>query len=291
MKYLVTGGSGKLSSKIIEFLLDDLNVSASDLATITRDASKLSDLADKGEDVREADFADVESLKKAFSDVENLLLVSIDQIGKRKDLHSNAIKVADEVGVKNLIYTSMPNPETSPIVFAYEHAATEEAIKSSGIENYTILRNNWYYENYIEFYGDIFRNGKWLSAVGDAKISQLSRADLAYAAASALVKEINGKNTYDLSGESLSVDESLAIFNEVLGKNMEVIKLDNEIFVSELNSFGIPTEVVAMIASFEEHNKTGLSDISTEEFEQIAGRKPLSLKEWTEQNKETILAL
>ncbi|WP_320033824.1 SDR family oxidoreductase [Halarcobacter sp.] len=291
-KYLVTGGAGKLSSKVIEALLNDLKVNPSDLVTTTRDVSKLSDLANKGVEVRQADFQDVNSLKEAFKDVENLLLISIDQIGKRKEYHTNAINAAQEVGVKHLVYTSMPHPETSPIGFAYEHEATEEALKNSTIANWTILRNNWYFENYIEFYGDTFKTQKWLSAVANGKVAQLSRVDLAYAAASALVKAKDEKSVYTLSGqESLTVDESAAIFNEVLGKNIEVIHVDNKTYKEQLLSFGVPSEIVDMLAGFEEHNRTNLSDFTSEDFEKLTGKKPLTLKEWTILNKENILAL
>lgn len=288
-KYLVTGGSGKLSKKVLEVLINKLKVLPSDIVTTTRDASKLADLEALGVEVREVDFEDVESLKKAFSEVEELLLVSIDQIGKRKELHTNAINAASEVGIKHIVYTSMPSPETSPIGFAYEHEASEEAIKNSTIPNWTILRNNWYFENYIEYYGSMFQTQKWLSAVEDGKVAQLSREDLAYAAASALVKAKDEKNIYTLSGvESLTNDESVSIMNKVLNTNIEVIKVDNETYRNQLKSFGVPDMFVTLLAEFEEHNKQNLSDISSNDFEKLTSKKPITLEKWLESKKDII---
>lgn len=291
-KYLVTGGSGKLSKKVLEVLISELKVSPSDIVTTTRDASKLADFQALGVEVREADFEDVESLKKAFSEVEKLLLVSIDQIGKRKELHTNAINAASEVGVKHIVYTSMPSPTTSPIGFAYEHEASEEAIKNSTIPSWTILRNNWYFENYIEYYGSMFQTQKWLSAVENGKVAQLSREDLAYAAASALVKAKDEKNIYTLSGvESLTNDESASIMNKVLNTNIEVIKVDNETYKNQLKSFGVPDMFVSLLAEFEEHNKQNLSNLTSSDFEILTGKKPISLEKWLESKKEIINSL
>lgn len=288
-KYLVTGGSGKLSKKVIEFLLNNLNIPASQIVTTTRDVEKLEELSKKGVEVRFADFEDVESLKEAFKNVENLLLVSIDQIGKRKELHTNAIKASQEAGIKHLVYTSMPNPEVSPIGFAYEHIASEEAIKNSDIKAWTILRNNWYFENYIEYYGSIFTTQKWLSAASDGKVAAISREDLAYAAACALVKAQDKKIIYTLSGlESLSVAKTAQIMNEVLNKNIEIIDVDNETYKNQLKSFGVPDVFVTLLAQFEEHNKRNLSDISSEDFEELTGKKPSSLEQWLKINKTII---
>lgn len=291
-KYLVTGGFGKLASKVIEALLEEYKVSPNDLVVTTRDTSKLTDLANKGVEIRAVDFEDISSIKSAFSDVENVLIVSIDQIGKREKLHTNAIKAADEVGVKHLVYTSMPSVDSSPIVFTYEHKASEEAIKASGIASWTILRNNWYFENFIEFYGDTFKTEKWLSAAADGRVAQLSRGDLGFGAASALVKAGSEKKIYDLSGaEALNTNEYAATMNSILNKSIEIINVDNNTYKTQLLSFGVPSEIVLMLASFEEHNKQNLSNISSADFEALTGRKPLAFKEWLEANKEKILAL
>lgn len=291
-KYLVTGGSGKLGKKVIDVLLNDLNINAKQLITTTRDVKNLEELTKLGVDVRFADFEDVSSLQEAFKGADNLLLVSIDQIGKRIKLHTNAIKAAELAGIKHITYTSMPNPETSPIVFAQEHQTSEKVIKNSSIPNWTVLRNNWYFDNFIEFYGDMFKTKIWLSAVEDGKVAQLSRDDLAYAAASALVNAKDEQLTYNLSGESsLTTDEYAQIIFEVLNNKIEIIKVDNKTYVEKLISFGVPSDIVSMLASFEEHNKQNLSDFTSSDFEKLTGKKPIDFKSWLISKKEIIEAL
>ncbi|MDN3685097.1 NmrA family NAD(P)-binding protein [Vibrio sinaloensis] len=91
-KILVTGASGKLGQQVVKALLDELNVEPARLIVTTRHAQNLQTLADKGVDVREADFADPSSLQNAFRGAQSLLLISIDASGPRTQAHLNAVK-------------------------------------------------------------------------------------------------------------------------------------------------------------------------------------------------------
>lgn len=63
--------------------------------------------------VKEADFNQPEKLVSAFKGADRLLLISTDAIGSRVEQHKNAIQAAVSAGVKHIIYTSRPSPETS----------------------------------------------------------------------------------------------------------------------------------------------------------------------------------
>lgn len=99
-KLLITGASGKLGQQVIDYLLNDFNIAASQLIATTRNAASLAELAEKGVDVREADFSNPASLEAAFAGADNLLLISIDAIGQRSELHRNAVLAAQNVGIK-----------------------------------------------------------------------------------------------------------------------------------------------------------------------------------------------
>src|SRR5690606_17425549 len=115
--------------------------------------------------------------------------------GQRLAQHKAAIEAAKRAGVKRLVYTSMPNPDQSLVSFAPDHLGTENAIKDSGID-YVILRNAWYLDNYLHSLPNDLKSGKWFSATKGGKVSNISRDDLAKAAAAVLAKGIAGNRTY-----------------------------------------------------------------------------------------------
>ena len=203
----VSGASGHLGRLVIAALQSrgyDGKIIAG-----TRDPSKLADL--KGVEVRKADFTDKAGLVTALAGADKLLIISTDQIGTRLAGHLVAIEAAKAAGIKEIAYTSMPNPEApSPITFAPEHFGTEEAIKASGIP-YTILRMNWYAHNLLGSLPNALASGQWYTSVGDGKVNYVTREDCARAAAGALLKTASNQ-TYTVTGPAaLSAAEIAAL--------------------------------------------------------------------------------
>ncbi len=96
-------------------------------------------------DVRRA-FDDPASLR-AFAGADRLLLVSGSEVGQRARQHAAAITAAQEAGVGLLAYTSIARADTSTLLLAEEHRATEQLLAQSGLPH-VLLRNSWYIENY-----------------------------------------------------------------------------------------------------------------------------------------------
>src|SRR5215217_8215650 len=118
---LVTGASGQLGRLVLDALLASGVAPASIIAT-SRDPSKLATYAEKGIQTRRADFDDPGSLAAAFAGADRILVVSTDALdvpGKRLTQHTAAINAAKAAGAGHILYTSMPNPETSAVTFAH----------------------------------------------------------------------------------------------------------------------------------------------------------------------------
>src|SRR5882757_4511209 len=101
-KILVTGASGDIGRKTVLHLLKKRP--ASDVVGFVRDPSKAKDLAALGVELRQGDYLDRESLTRAFSGVEKLMLTSTHAFTDRKTAHANAIDSAAQTGVRNLVY-------------------------------------------------------------------------------------------------------------------------------------------------------------------------------------------
>ncbi len=143
---LVTGASGHLGQRVLHHLVNTLGVPAGRIIATTRKPATLADWAAKGVVVRASDFDDPASLVAAFEGASRVLLISTDTIGRRVAQHQAAIDAAVKVGATHVIYTSMPTPDKSLVLFAPDHAGTEAALAASALPGWTVLRNNWYFE-------------------------------------------------------------------------------------------------------------------------------------------------
>ena len=146
MTILVTGASGHLGRLVVASLLAR-GVVPADIRAGARDTAAIADLAALGVQTVRLDYTDAASVALAVDGVDRVLLVSGSEVGQRVAQHAAVISAAAEAGVAQLVYTSAPRATTSDLVLAPEHKATEEAIAASGLPA-TILRNNWYTENY-----------------------------------------------------------------------------------------------------------------------------------------------
>jgi NAD(P)H dehydrogenase (quinone) len=144
-KYAVTGATGKLGRLVLDELLQRAN--PADIVALARDPSALADYAQKGIDVRRADYDDPASLDAALKGVDRVLLISGNAVGQRERQHGAVIDAAEKAGVSYLAYSSVLNARGSKLLLAAEHVLTEKLLENSDL-NYDVLRMPWYSENY-----------------------------------------------------------------------------------------------------------------------------------------------
>lgn len=208
MSYIVLGATGHLGTLTIDSLLDR-GVAPEDIVAAGRNLNKLSALAERGVRTQAIDLSDPATLEGLFSPDDTVLLISGNELGRRVAQHGNAIDAAKTAGVKRIIYTSAPKADTTALVLAPEHKATEELIAASGLPA-TILRNGWYTENYVQTAEQARQTGTLLTSAGDGRISSASRRDYAEAAAIVLIDDTTTGKTYELSGDTSWNQQELA---------------------------------------------------------------------------------
>ena len=285
---LVTGASGHLGQRVIHHLLHTLHVEPERIIATSRKVDTLQTLAAQGVQVRAADFDNTASLEAAFAGAHRLLLISTDALdrpGRRLEQHRNAVAAAASVGVQHLAYTSMPRPENSPLLFAPDHEGTEKAITSSTLPGWTLLRNNWYFENLFMSLPHALASGQWHTADGQGKIAHIARDDLARAAATALVQD-QGKNTYTLTGDyAFSTEEIAQLVSTTVGRPLQVVDIPVEALVQGMVSAGLPEPLATIFASASTNIAAGrLADV-TADFRTLTGVDPQPFAQWLHANK------
>jgi len=283
----VTGATGHLGRATLNHLLTTYKVPADKIIAGTREPAKLTDFKAKGVHIRDADFNDEAALTKAFAGATRLLIISTSSMepGVRLKQHLNAVHAAEKAGVKHVIYTSMPRPDTSAVLFAPDHLNTEKALAAAKIDGYTVLRNNWYYENLFYSLPQALQSGMQYSAAGQGKMAHIARDDLARAAASVLASDTGGKNTYTLSGAKEYTTEEIAkLVSAATGKPLKVIHVPVEGLIQGMIGAGLPEGMAKMFASFDVNTAQGGLAGNPADFKKLTGIEPHSFEDWLKKN-------
>lgn len=283
---LVTGASGHLGRQVVELLLGSYDGT---IVATTRTPEKLSDLSQRGVIVRHADFDDPASLAEAFKGVDRLLLVSTDALdvpGRRINQHRNAVKAAEQAGVKHVVYTSLMNPgPDSPVFLAPDHRSTEEALAASKL-GWTALRENIYMDLWLMSLPQAIQMGKLFNAIGDGKAAYITREDCARAAAAALASTYEGRRVLDITGpEAISQHELAAIVSKISGQEITYIPLELNALVGNMVSAGLPRPVAEGYASFDVAVAQGKFSTVSNGVEELTGRKPTSVADFLTANR------
>jgi NAD(P)H dehydrogenase (quinone) len=274
MSIVVTGATGHLGRLAVEALLDR-GVPAHQIIATGRRTEAVADLARRGVVVRQADFDDEASLRKAFIDAERLLLVSGSEVGQRVRQHTNAIEAATAAGVRFIAYTSIVKADTSTLLLAEEHRATEQVLARSGVP-YALLRNSWYIENYTGQLPVYLQHGI-AGAAGTGGVSAATRAD--YAAAAAAVVAGNGHEgaVYELGGAPFTMAELAEIVSSATGQAVSYTDLPVEQYQAVLVGAGLPEPVAAVFADGDRGVADGELLVDGNDLEKLIGRAPTSL--------------
>lgn len=282
---LITGATGQLGKAVANYLLAE---NAAGLAVFVRDTSKVQDLIEKGVEVRVGSYDDYNSMLVAFNGVDKLYFVSGSDIGKRTKQHENVVKAAKEAGVAHIVYTSfIRNDETekSPIAMVAEsHIKAEEWIKESGM-NYTILKHNIYMDMIPMFIGDqLFETGSIYLPAGETKVAFTLRDDMAFVGARILLSEGHENKVYDITNESaVTFSEIASVISKLAGKEIQYVSPSAEEYIKTLTGAGVPIEFAGFYAAFAEAFKQGEFSLTNNQFEILAGRKPVSVNQFLAQ--------
>ncbi len=225
MTIVVTGATGHLGRLTVDSLLER-GVPAADIRALGRRAERLAPLAALGVQTAVIDFEQPETLDAAFAGADALLLVSGSEVGKRIPQHHNAIEAAVRAGVGRIVYTSAPHASDSELILAPEHAETERLLAASGLP-VTVLRNNWYTENYTGQLDIAAATGELVGSAATGRVASASRKDYAEAAAVVLTADGHEGAVYELGGDvAWTFDDLAATIGELLGRPVSYRSVD-----------------------------------------------------------------
>lgn len=247
MTIAITGATGQLGTLVVSHLLR--SVPASELVLAVRSPEKATAFAEQGVAVRRADYDEPDTLAPALAGVDKLLLISGNAVGQRIAQHTAVVEAAAATGVRHIAYTSVLYADTTPLILAPEHKATEQVIRDSGIP-FTFLRNGWYTENYAQLVTDAVRTGEVLTCAGDGRVASAARADYAEAAAIIMADSGHENTVYELSGDTAwTFTEFAATIARLTGKEIVARNVSGAEYQRILTEAGVPEAAAGFAAA------------------------------------------
>ncbi|WP_329621766.1 NAD(P)H-binding protein [Streptomyces sp. NBC_01255] len=272
MSIVVTGATGQLGRLVIDALL--ATVPAASVAAVVRNKEKAADLAERGVELRIADYSRPETLAEAFEAGDRVLLISGSEVGQRVAQHAAVIAAAKSAGVAQLAYTGVLGGPEADFDLADEHKETERLILASGLP-YTFLRNGWYTENYTANLAPVLAHGAVVSNAGEGRIASATRADYAAAAAAVLTgpAEEHVNRAYELSGDTAwSFAEYAAEVAAQSGREITYTNVPAEAHLAILTGAGVPEFFAAILVDVNRAAEHGALAVRTGDLSRLIGR-------------------
>ncbi|TAJ49824.1 MAG: SDR family oxidoreductase [Herbiconiux sp.] len=279
MTIVVTGATGHLGRLTIDHLLAR-GVAASDIVAAGRNTERLAELAANGVRTATIDFDEPATLDAAFAGADTVVLVSSSEPGRRAPQHSNAIDAAVRAGVTHFVYTSAPKATTSALVLAPDHKATEEAIAVSGLPA-TILRNNWYNENYGATFAQAAASGVYAASTGEGRVASAARTDYAEAIAAVVTTEGHIGAVYELSGDTAwNGTEFAAAASDALGREIVFQPLTADEESAALTAAGLDAGTVGFVVALNQNIADGTLAETSGELNRLIGHPTTTLVDY-----------
>jgi NAD(P)H dehydrogenase (quinone) len=275
---VVTGATGQLGRLVIEYLTR-AGVAPGDITALGRSADRLARFDGTGIRTAVASYDEPESLDAALAGAEKVLLVSGSEVGQRVRQHGNVIDAAVRAGVSHLVYTSAPHADSSELILAPEHKATEELIIAADLP-FTILRNNWYTENYASATEQAEATGNHVASTGDGRVASASRTDYAEAAAVVLTTDGHDGAVYELSGDFAWTGEELAAaMSDIVGERIAFLSVTSEEHADLLRTAGLDEGAIGFVVGLDANIRDGLLGDATPDMRTLLGRPTTPLAE------------
>lgn len=269
MSLVVTGATGQLGRLVVASLLDK-GVPADQVITLGRDQERLAALADLGVTTRQVDYADADAVASALEGADRVLLISGSEVGQRLPQHRNVIAAAQAAGVELLAYTSIANADTTGLILAAEHKATEDAIIASGLP-YSLLRNSWYVENWSGQLPTYTEHGTILGSAGDGRVAAATRADFAEAAAAVLLLDAPAA-VYELGGPAFTLSDLAAAVTDATGTTVTYTDVPADELTRVLLGAGVPEQFATILADADLGLARGDLYVESTDLEGLLGR-------------------
>lgn len=251
---LLTGATGTIGSELVRLLAEP----GTTLRAMVRDHSRAAALTGEGIDVVVGDFADRQSLDRAFEGATRLFLVA-PATEDQRTLKRNAVGAAHRAGVEYVVHVSAAGASPdAPTQVGRDHAAVEHALTEAGIAH-TNLRPQVFMQNLLAQATAIMRRGEFSGSTGTGRIAMVDARDVARVAARLLVDPAGHEGrSYDITGpRAISNGEIAEVLSALLDRTIRYVDLPSDDLRADLTAAGVPGWLADDLVTLNAINRAG----------------------------------
>ncbi len=278
---LVVGATGNIG----RHLVPELASRGAKVRTFTRGAA-----TPWGPDVSAAvepvqgDLADDAAVAAALDGVDRVF-VTTPGSAQQAHLEAGLFRAAAAAGVQHVVKVSVIGADEGHFVpYARYHAVAEKALTSSGLPA-TVLRPNWFMENFLGSAATIAGQGTVYGSAGAGRVAFVDSRDTAAVAAHVLTAARPAVGDLVVTGpQALTFAEAAEQIGAGLGRPVGYVDLGDEDFAGALTGAGLPSEVAADVVAIMRNAREGNLRSVTSTVTDLLGRPARGLAEWAADN-------
>ncbi|MGB6386430.1 MAG: NAD(P)H-binding protein [Terriglobales bacterium] len=280
MKYLITGATGDIGSRIVERLLQR-NIRP---RVLVRNQAKARSLFGERVDVFVGDLAEPASMRDALKGADAIYLVNVGPEIPRRD--GSVAVLAKEEGANRIVKLSSLDVEHGLAIGAW-HEKGEAAIRAVGIP-FTFVRPTGFMSNLLAWAHSIKTEKIVRSSTADGRRPFIHSEDIAAVSVEALVSTNYVGQSLPITGpDSLTFGEATATIAEAIGERLKYQAISDEEAREHYSKVsGSQEETEAHVTLWRAIREGRLASV-THEVERILGRKPITLTQWAAENADS----
>lgn len=279
-KILVTGATGNVGSDITKKLAErDDNVRAAVRNPVKAREMDLGDAM-----LVHFDYTKPSSFDMALEGVEKLVLIAPPATPNADELLTPVIDTAKKKGVKHIVLHSAMGVDANDEI---PMRKAELYLENSGID-YTIVRPNWFNQNFSSWMTDTIKQGAIYAPAEQAETSFIDTRDIADVIVTALHDAKHKNKAYTLTGpEQLTYADVASKISEATGKEVKYQPISDEDFRGAMMNMGYDEANAEMMSGLFQFVRAGYNAPVNDEVKKITGHDPIPFGQYAKDFADT----